>query len=73
MTTHFEKEVEIFSAEGRAASIVTSYIEKQNAVERDVDRDGIERSFLISSDKVWLNIFFRPYRSFLPGQTFEVN
>ena len=60
MTTNFEKDDEIFSAEGRAASIVTSYIEKRNAVEQDVDGDGVERSFLKPIDKVWLNIFFRP-------------
>ena len=47
---------EIFSAKGRAASIVTSYIEKRNAVERDVDGDSVEHSVSISIDKVWLNI-----------------
>ena len=35
---------------------MTSCIEKQNAVERDVDGDSVERSFSISIDKVWLNI-----------------
>ena len=35
---------------------MTSYIEKQNAVERDVDRDSVERSFSLSINKVWLNI-----------------
>ena len=48
----FEKDVENSSAEGRAASIVTSYIEKRNAVERDLDGDSVERSFSISIDKV---------------------
>ena len=52
LCTNFEKDVENFSAEGRAASIVTSYIEKLNAVERDVDGDSVERSFLISIDKI---------------------
>ena len=52
----FEKDVENFSAKDRAASIVTNYIEKGNAVERDVDGDSVERSFSISIDKVWLNI-----------------
>ena len=52
----FEKDVEKFNAEGRAASIVTSYIEKRNAVEQNVDGDSVEHSFSISIDKVWLNI-----------------
>ena len=56
LCANFEKDIKIFSAEGRAASIVTSYIEKWNAVERDVDGDSVERSFSISIDKVWLNI-----------------
>ena len=36
--------------------MVTSYIEKRNAVEQDVDEDSGECSFSISIDKVLLNI-----------------
>ena len=54
--TNFEKDFENFSAGGRAASLVTSYIEKRNAVEQDVDGDAVECSFSISIDKIWLNI-----------------
>ena len=50
LCANFEKDVENFSAEGRAASIMTSYIEKRKAVEGDVDRDSVERSFSISID-----------------------
>ena len=59
MTTNFEKDDEIFSAEGRAASIVTSYIEKRNAIEWDVDGDSVESlecNFSLPIDKVWRNI-----------------
>ena len=56
LCANFEKDVKNFSAEGRAASIVTIYNEKWNAVERDVDGYSVERSFAISIDKVWLNI-----------------
>ena len=56
LCTNFEEEVENVSAEGRAASIVTSCIEKRNAIEQDVDADSVERSFSLSNDKVWLNI-----------------
>ena len=56
LCANIEKDVENFSAESRAASIVTSYIEKWNAVEQDVDRDSVERSFSISIDKVCLNV-----------------
>ena len=56
LCANFEKDVENFSAKGRSASIVTSYFQKQNAVERDVDGDSVERSFSTSIDKVWLNI-----------------
>ena len=57
LCTNFVKDVENFSAEGRAASIGTSYIAKRNAVERDVDGGSVERSFSISIGKVWLNIW----------------
>ena len=63
-----EKNVEIFSPEGRAASIVTSYIEKWNTVEWDFDGDSVERSFSISIDKVWLNILME-----ISGTTYEVH
>ena len=56
LCANVEENVEIFSAEGRAASKVRSYIEKRNGVERDVDGDSVESSFAISIDKVWLNI-----------------
>ena len=65
---NFEKYVKNFSAEGRAASIVTSYIEKRNAIERDVDGDRVERSFSVSIDNVWLNIFTE-----ISGATHEVH
>ena len=58
--TNFEKDVEHFSIEYRTTSIVTSYIEKRNAVERDVDGDSVELSFSISIDKVRLNTFICP-------------
>ena len=45
MAEDFEKDVENFRAEGRAASIVTSYVEKRNAVERDVDGDVLNAVF----------------------------
>ena len=43
---------------------MTHNIEERNAVERDVDGDGVERSFSISIDTLCLdlNIFFRPLR-----------
>ena len=52
---NFEKDVENFGAEGRAASIETGYIEKRNDVERDVIRDSVVRSLGRSTDKAWLN------------------
>ena len=45
---NIEKDVEIFNTVGSAASTVTSYIEKRNAIERDVDGDRVERSFSVS-------------------------
>ena len=36
---------------------MTTYIEKQNAVEQGVDGDSGECSFSISIAKVWLNIW----------------
>ena len=60
MTVNVEKVVEFFSAESRAASIVTSYIGKRIAVERVGNGDGVESSFSISIDKAWLSSFFRP-------------
>ena len=45
-----------------------SYIEKRNAVERDVDGDIVECSFSISIDKVWLNLFTE-----ISGATDEVH
>ena len=64
---NFEKDVENFSGKGRVASIETSYIEKRNAVERDVDRGSVECSFSISIDKVLLNILTE-----ISGATHEV-
>ena len=68
LCANFEKDVETFSAKGRAASIVTSYIEKRNAVERDVHGDSVEHSFSISIDKVCLNILTE-----ISGATHEVH
>ena len=65
---NFEKDVEIFSTEGRAASIKMSYIEKRNAVERDVNGDCVECSFSLSLDKFWLNILTE-----ISGATEEVH
>ena len=45
LCTHFEKDVKNFGTEGRAASIVASYIIKRNAVEWDVDGDSVEHIF----------------------------
>ena len=42
LCANFEKDVENFSAQGRAVSILMSYIEKRNAVERNVDGDSVE-------------------------------
>ena len=56
LCTNLEKNVENFSTEGRAPSIVTSYIEKQNACKQDVDGDSVEGNFLISIDNISLNI-----------------
>ena len=64
LCANFEKGVENFSAEGRVASTVTSYIEKRNAV----DGDSVEHSFSISIDKVWLSIFTE-----ISGATLEVH
>ena len=64
--TNFE-DVENFSAKGKAAFMLTSYIEKQNAVERDVDGDSVESSFSISTDKVWRNILTE-----ISGATHEI-
>ena len=54
------------------ASVVTSNVQERHPAERDVDGDGVERSFSISIDKVWFdqNIFFRPLQSFLARQNF---
>ena len=68
LCANFEKDIENFSAESRAASIVIGYIEKQNAVEREVDGDSAERSFSISIDKVWPNILTK-----ISGATHEVH
>ena len=64
----FEKDIENFSAEGRATFIVMSYIEKRNAVERDVDGDSVERSYSISIDMVWLYILTQ-----ISGATHEIH
>ena len=45
LCANFEKDVENFSTECRAAYIVTNYIKQPNAGKRDVDGDSIERSF----------------------------
>ena len=68
LCANFEKDVENFSTEDRAASIVMSYIKKLNAAERDVDGDSVERSFSIPMGKVWLNIFTE-----ISGATHEVH
>ena len=65
---NIEKDVESFTAEGRATSIVMSFIEKWNAIKRDVDGDSVERSFSVSIDNVWLNIFTE-----ISGATHEVH
>ena len=61
-------DMEIFSGDGTAASIVTSYIKKRSAVERDVDGDSVAHSFSISIDKAWLAIFTE-----ISGATHEVH
>ena len=68
LCANVEKDIENFSAEGRAVSIVTTYIEKWNAIEWDVDRDSVERSFSIVIDKVRLNILTE-----ISGATHEVH
>ena len=47
---------------------MTSYIEKQNAVEGDVAGDSVERGFSTSIGKVWLNILTE-----ISGATHEVH
>ena len=73
MRTNFERILK-FLAEGRAASIVTSFFEKRSPVERDVEGEGLERSLFISSDKMRLNIHFLPsLAKLLPCQNLKVN
>ena len=68
LCANFEQDIEHFNAEGRTASIVTSYSQKRNAVEQDVHEDSVERSLSRLIDKVWLNIL-----TGMSGATHEVH